>query len=284
MAHTIPETVKLSNPYNAPIKQAKTKGKRFRYLEGRSSRERSTMVDIEGNILSKPIQVYRMWYRYLQLALELEQLEVKIITKEKRVPLKKPKKDAWGHTRKYQVKPITHRVQVNKSAYAEWNLDAIPKTSFNDWWENSKHLFFEEPCVLVNSKSDWVDDENYQYIRIDKRKRANDVAIEVRNLLNTKNTKPTSTSRYPVNGMPNIDTLINRYNALVLMLKHDSPLTDIFEMGFFRQTKVGMDKSGYKISAKNEGRIMRDLMLPAKITLLSVCDGYFLKHPKKSYI
>jgi len=29
---------------------------------------------------------------------------------------------------------------------------------------------------------------------------------------------------------------------------------------------------------------MRDLILPAKIALLSVCDGYFVKNPNKEYL
>ena len=32
------------------------------------------------------------------------------------------------------------------------------------------------------------------------------------------------------------------------------------------------------------GRAMRYLMLPAKIALLSVCDGYFIKNPNEDYL
>ena len=42
--------------------------------------------------------------------------------------------------------------------------------------------------------------------------------------------------------------------------------------------------SAYNVAGMNFGRAMRDLILPAKITLLSVCDGHFVKNPKKTYI
>jgi hypothetical protein len=161
--------------------------------------------------------------------------------------------------------------------------------------------------VLVNSKDEWEDDSNYQYVRIDKRKRANDIVVELRDLLSKqKSWSVSSTSKFPVTGNPNMNTLVNRYNALLLQLTTKKSDEEIFTMGLFRSTQINMEGtiasedtgdildehggvrekkiSEYKISAKNYGRTMRDLMLPAKISLLSVCDGHFVKHPKKSYI
>ena len=43
-------------------------------------------------------------------------------------------------------------------------------------------------------------------------------------------------------------------------------------------------KKGYKIGEAGYGRVMRDLIIPAKQTLLSVCDGYFVQHPVKKYM
>ena len=40
----------------------------------------------------------------------------------------------------------------------------------------------------------------------------------------------------------------------------------------------------YKIGEAGYGRVMRDLIIPAKQTLLSVCDGYFVQHPVKKYM
>ena len=149
---------------------------------------------------------------------------------------------------------------------------------------------------FVNSKDEWVDDDNCQYIRIDRRKRANDVVIELRNLIAAqKNWQVSSTSKYPVTGMPNIRTLVNRYNALLVKLTTKKSDTEIFTMGLFRITQSDMGSAGeddpevgaemgvYKVGS-TPGRTMRDLMLPAKVALLSVCDGYFVSHPTKTYI
>ena len=85
MPHAIPEPIDLTHRYNKPIKQG-----RARKITA-DGRDRSAWVSIDGQTLDKPIQIYRMWYRFLQLALELEEKNVQIITKEKRVPLAKPK-------------------------------------------------------------------------------------------------------------------------------------------------------------------------------------------------
>jgi len=304
MPHAIPEPIKLVHQFNRQIKQGKA---RKPYTDNLATRDRTAWVSIDGKVLDKPIQIYRMWYRFLQLALELEHQGVQIITKEQRVPLKTPKKDAYGHMRKSEVKPIKHRVKVNWDKYQGWDLDAVPTTSFDNWWKSHRHIFFDESTVFVNSQNDWVEDSNYQYVRIDKRKRANDIVVELRNLISKqKSWSESSTSNFPVTGMPNINTLINRYNALLLQLTTKKSDEEIFTMGLFRSTQIGMEGtiasedtgdsldehlgvrekkiSEYKISAKNQGRAMRDLMLPAKISLLSVCDGHFVKHPKKSYI
>ena len=300
MPHAIPEPIDLTHRYNKPIKQG-----RARKITA-DGRDRSAWVSIDGQTLDKPIQIYRMWYRFLQLALELEEKNVQIITKEKRVPLAKPKKDAYGHMRKSEVKPIKHRVRVNWDRYDGWDLDLVPNTSFDNWWKTHRHIFFDESTKMLKSKDEWINDPNYQYIRIDKRKRANDIVTELRDLIaKQKNWTVSSTSNFPVTGMPNINTLVNRYNALLLQLTTKKSDAEIFTMGLFRETQHGMEGtyesdrtvdsqveydsqrvkkiSPYKVG-ENFGRAMRDLMLPAKISLLSVCDGHFVKHPKKSYI
>lgn len=301
MPHAIPEPIKLVDRYNKPIKQGRA---RKPYADELATRDRTAWVSIDGQVLDKPIQIYRMWYRFLQLALELEQQGVQIITKEKRVPLKTPKKDAYGHLRKSVVQPIKHKVRVDRTKYQGWDLDIIPDISFDDWWKGSmkkevrahQYLFLDESTAFINSKDEWVDDANYQYVRIDKRKRANDIMIELRGLIaKEKGWSTSSTSKFPVTGMPNINTLINRYNALLVKLTTKKSDEEIFKMGLFRSTQIGMEGtmdvdrdsekvvSVYKLGA-NYGRAMRDLILPAKISLLSVCDGYFVKHPKKTYL
>jgi len=266
----------------------------------KASRERSTYTSIDGNVLDKPIQVYRMWYRFLQLALELEEQKVSIVTKYESVALPKPKKDQWGKLRTSERVAVKKRVKVNRSKYSEWDIGIIADTSFDDWWSGSrkkeikahKELFYPENSIVVlNKKDDWVEDRNYTYIRIDKRRRINDVVNDLRALFAEQDRLVESVSPYPIIGTPNINTLINRYNAMVLQLTTKLKDREMLNSNVFRETQYGMGKmrededweGAYSFSG-SPGRAMRDLILPAKIALLSVCDGFFIKNPNKEYI
>ena len=316
MAHSHPANIELTHQFNKVIKQGKS---RKPFLDGFASRDRSTIYR-DGDSLDKPIQIYRMWYRFLQLALELEEQKVQIITRMDKVELKIPKKDRWGKLRYSELRPVRQKVKVNRNAYAEWDLDIVPTTSFDDWWKGKapkkkgmpklkpdaspdsikflggikshRQLFYpDRGVVLLNDKNDWVDDPNFCHVRIDKRRRINDVEKELRLLLAEQQRVSQSLSQFPIYGQPNINTLINRYNALILQLTTTLQDREILESDIFRRTRVTMgldkDKSGekaYHVGDWSPGRVMRDLVLPAKIALLSVCDGYFIKNPNKDYL
>ena len=294
MAHSIPPQIKLLGKFNKTIKPSKDT------VEGGlplASRDRST-YSIEGKVLDKPIQVYRMWYRFLQLALELESQKVSIVTKMKKVPLPEKKRDIYGHWRYHQLVPMSVKVKVNRKKYDAWDIDLIPTTSFDEWWFGKKggnyrahrEIFYpDRSTVVLKKKDEWISNPNFTYIRVDKRRRINDIVADVRDLFAEADRKPESVSSFPIIGMPNINTLINRYNALVLQLTSKETDEEMFKSGIFRNTTWGMvdgkkeDQVGvYKVGS-SMGRTMRDLIFPAKISLLSVCDGYFVKHPNKEY-
>lgn len=188
MAHTLPENIKLTHQYNKLIRTGKSNKS---LADFKASRDRSVWTAIDGKILDKPIQVYRMWYRYLQLALELEEKKVKIVTKMQSVPLKKPTKDAWGKLRHSVMKPQTKNVKVNRKLYAEFDIDTIPTTAFDDWWNGNsrknvsahKQLFYPDSSIKhLKDKSEWVNTntQNYSYYRIDNRRRVNDIIADFR--------------------------------------------------------------------------------------------------------
>jgi hypothetical protein len=293
MAHSYPNTVELTHRYNKVIKIGKSN---VPYLGGMASRERATFVNVDGQVLDKPIQVYRMWYRFLQLALELEEKKVQIVSRMFSVPLKKPTKDRWGNIRNFEMKPVLQKVKVNRKVYKSWNLDIVPTTSFDVWWKGSsdisahRELFYPDTSVKVMKKGEEIlKDDNHLYLRIDKRRRINDLVNDLRMLIGQQDRAIESVSDFPVLGTPNINTLINRYNALILQLTTTLKDKEILASGIMRATKEGMgdhdeDEGGvYKIPS-SPGRAMRDLVLPAKITVLSVADGYFVENPNKDYL
>ena len=55
---------------------------------------------------------------------------------------------------------------------------------------------------MLNKKDDWVEDRNYTYIRIDKRRRINDVVNDLRALFAEQDRLVESVSPYPIIGTP----------------------------------------------------------------------------------
>jgi hypothetical protein len=295
MSHSYPKTIELSHKFNKIIKQGKSNKL---YSDEIASRDRSTFFNIDGKVLDKPIQIYRMWYRFLQLALELEEQKVQIVTRYETVKLPKKRKDQWGKMRSSERHPVLQKVKVNRKVYDSWDIETIPTTSFDDWWFGKKGgnypahkgLFYPDASIAVlKKKDDWVDNPNFTYIRVDKRRRMNDVVNDLRMILTEQDRNIESLSAFPVHGYPNINTLINRYNALILQLTTKLQDKEMLASNVFRVTKEGMGDNdegndGVYSYGGSAGRAMRDLILPAKISLLSVADGYFVKNPIKDYL
>jgi hypothetical protein len=295
MAHSHPSTIKLTDQYNKIIRIGKS---RVPYADELASRDRSTYTNIDGKTLDKPIQVYRMWYRFLQLGLELEDKNVKIVVRMQSVKLKKPKKDAWGKLRHSEMRPVMAKVKVNRKKYDGWDLDFVRKVSFDDWWKGNKkkevsahkQLFYPDASVsMMKNKSEWKTNPYYSHFQIDNRRRVNDIVADFRRELMEQPRNISSTLDFQITGNPNINTLINRFNALILQLTTTLRDKEMLASKYFRPTQTGMgevDRAGegaYTYSG-SEGRAMRDLMLPAKKTLLSVCDGYFVSNANKDYL
>ena len=291
MQHSIPKIIELKHQFNKVIGKGKS---RQRFSTEFASRDRSTMVGEEGQILDKPIQIYRMWYRFLQLALELEEQKVQIVLRTEKVKLKKPTKDQWGKLQTFERRPVVTKVKVNRKIYKSWDLEIIPNTAFDDWWfgrrgvKSHRELFYPDTSVsIVQKQDDWVDHPNYTYIRIDKRRRMNDVVTDLRVLLSEHDRSVVSLSEFPIFGTPNINTLINRYNVLVKRLISTETNERILASDLLRPTTSRVNplkdiEGVYRLTSP--GSTMRDLLNPAKIALLSVCDGYFIKNPNKDYL
>lgn len=197
-----------------------------------------------GRTLDKGIQLYRMWFNYLKLALELEELGVSLVTKNptsiknfriKNEPI--PQRiiersertvggslsGGLGSTAAIFRCRRVQKVKVKRSKYKGWDLDEVLTKPFDKWWETHSHLFEGYYPSIIKTKDEWIDDPNFVYVRIDKTSQWTDV----RNFMSeelSKTIKSDGRPRYKISGKnPRVNVLQNNFNALVLRIKGKTP-------------------------------------------------------------
>jgi hypothetical protein len=273
--------------YSHPIK-----GRKNYPLDWRNHDKTFKKNVIDGEVLEKTIHSYRMWFLFLKLGLELEDQRTELVMKES-VRL-------GNGTR---TKRVTHRIKVNRLKYMEWDLDQVLESSFDDWWKDHRHLFVDQVSKVMNSSDRISSDPDQITIQFDKRRRMTDILNDLRMMNKIHNYfERQSRDKYSINGRVRPITLLNRYNCLVLKLEDELTNEEILthKDNYIRPTDE-RTKDGYSIQNKekrslhsygevNYGRTIFDLIsgsnksFGGKQILLSVCDGYFLKHPTKSYL
>jgi hypothetical protein len=247
----------------------------------------------DGGVLEKTIHSYRMWFLFLKLGLELEEQRTELVMKES-VRL--------GNGTK--TKRVTHKIRVDRSKYRDWDLDQVLHLSFDDWWKDHKHLFTDQVSKVMKSIDRISSDPDHITIQFDRRRRMTDILNDLRMMNKSHNYfQRQSREKYSINGRIRPITLLNRYNCLVLKLEDELTNEEILthENNYIRPTDRRTEK-GYSIQTKektsqnilegqmNYGRTIFDLISGSKKSfggkqiLLSVCDGYFLKHPTKTYL
>lgn len=184
-----------------------------------------------GLFIDKPIQVYRVWFEYLKLCLELEDLGLSL---EKMERVKFDKKIGEGYT-KYKVNELKNvftrlktleektrkwKVKVDRGKYVGWELDKVLTQSFDTWWKPHRHLFENKKTIEIKSPDRWIKKPHFRYIRVDTRKRLVDTRKEIDEILGDlkgekKDELKTSTSRFNVIGKPRVDTLSVNRNVMI---------------------------------------------------------------------
>ena len=243
-----------------------------------------------GLFIDKPIQVYRCWFEYLKLCLELEDLGLSLEMMER---VKFDKKIGEGYT-KYKVKELKNvytrlktleektrkwKVKVNRTKYVGWELDKVLTQSFDNWWKPHRHLFENKKTIEIKSPDKWVKKPHYRYIRVDTRKRLEDTRKEIDEILGDlkgekKKDLKTSTSQFTVIGKPRVDTLEVNRNIMVRFKNWE-----MNNKGKSRKQIVD------EILEKEQGRmfgnpdISRRLRLTYPI-LIGVCEGDFQREIK----
>ena len=236
----------------------------------------------DGYVLDKSIHSYRMWFNFLKLALELEEQNTVLVTRNSVL-----RKYMSGHE---ETGRVTHKVRVNRAKYRDWNVFEIPHLSFDDWWKEHEHLFLDQvgrvlkPHDVVSSNPDKLTYE------IDKRRRLNDVIKDLRKHYAEQEIERVSRDEYSIEGKVRPIVLQNKFNALVLKLEDKLSNQEILSHkdNYIRASDTRTAKS----RSTNAGRVINELIggnaqknsFGAKQILLSVCDGYFMMHPTKNYL
>ena len=267
---------------------------------GTESREyrvfRETRSNIKGVITPRKIQMYRWWFRYLQLSLELDKLDY-TFTENRRIKGTDKKK---GYDKEYR-----HKVVVNRSRYEGWDLDEVLTSNFDKWWRGHSHLFVETPAKTTEilKPENMVLEDYYRYFRIDSRMSNTDTIQSMRQHLKSNRRRSRWSSKWTPLGEIRQEKLFNIYNTMIMWLQGMST-KEILTSGLFRTSrgrevryevdvgsggrstlfrrgsKVNREPMEKRSSKVNSDRMRKDLLEPGRRLVLIVCDGYFSKHPR----
>ena len=242
-----------------------------------------------GLFIDRPIQVYRCWFEYLKLCLEMEDYGLSLEMIE-RVKFDKKKvvgfnqyltEGSTGITRfrRYEEKTRSWKVKVNRKKYEGWELDKVLTQSFDNWWKPHRHLFENKKTIEIKSPDKWVKKPHYRYIRVDTRKRLEDTRKEIDEILGDlkgekKKDLKTSTSQFTVIGKPRVDTLTVNRNIMIRFKNWE-----MNNKGKLRKQIVD------EIIEKEKGRMIgnTDISRRLRLTypiLIGVCEGDFVREIK----
>ena len=103
-----------------PTREWKTKKDRKELVKERDRERKKSQQSVDERI-------HYMWFKYLQLCLDLESIDYSI-----------PKRGGRG-----KIISST-KVKVSKSIYRKWDLEKVKKSSFREWYDEDKQLLFYE--------------------------------------------------------------------------------------------------------------------------------------------
>ena len=242
-----------------------------------------------GLFIDRPIQVYRCWFEYLKLCLEMEDLGLSLEMME-RVKFDKRKVVGFsrytteGETgitrfRKYEEKSRIWKVKVKRYKYEGWDLDKVLTQSFDNWWNPHRHLFENKKTIEIKSPEKWVRKPYYRYNRVDTRKRFGDSLSEFIEILSDskgekKKVLKTSTSQFTVIGKPRVDTLTVNRNIMIRFKNWE-----LDNMGKSRK------QIGDEILEEEKGRMFGNTNITRRLRLtypilIGVCEGDFVREIK----
>ena len=103
-----------------PTRDWKDKKDRRKLVKDRDKNRKKSQQSVDERI-------HYMWFKYLQLCLDLESINYSI-----------PKRGGRG-----KIISST-KVKVSKDIYRDWDLEKVKKSSFREWYDEDKQLLFYE--------------------------------------------------------------------------------------------------------------------------------------------
>ena len=190
---------------------------------------KKTKSTIRGITTPRKIPMYRWWFRYLQLALELEQLGYSF-AEYRRIPGKNGKK---GYDKEFR-----HKVVVNRDKYIGWDLDELMTTNFDKWWKGHSHLFVETPTRVTEMSSGEVvkAHDYYRTFRVDTRMTTTSIIKDLRLHLEKSRRASAWSSQWIPTGEYRQEKIFNCYNGLVMWLQGKTT-KQILTSGLFRKSR-----------------------------------------------
>ena len=185
-------------------------------------------------------RIHYMWFKYLQLCLDLESINYSI-----------PKRGGRG-----KIISST-KVEVSKDIYKDWDLEKVKKSSFSEWYDSGKQLLFYKGGFQYTRGS--------QYHSLVKRF---NVFIQYTNMMNDKNfylkgddSKGMKVSEKIVEGLQK-----ERYDLL--------DRKDFDKLKDTSHDRMKIKENTREVS--NQKRVMKDVV-DCENTILAVCEGRFPK-------
>jgi len=210
-------------------------------IKPRVGNKRATTRNFRGDVLQRSIQMYRFWFLFLRLGLDCEDHEIPII----------------DYVNNKEIK-----VKVDKKFYKDWDLDRVKEDRFDNWWDDHKYKFIEQPPIIVD---ELIPDENAFYLKIDKRSKAGDVVKHIRAMLENK--RETTSSKYPIVRQHKYMPTHMKYNVFVWR-----------NAGYKRTAIAAMLEESYKMyfvhTAEYESSVRR-ICRNAEKLILSTAKGVF---------
>jgi len=258
--------------YNTPIKRRifktdsydKSIDTHYRYGDNKNKKFHTSVQNIN------------VWFHYLKLILEMEELGMKFTKKN----IKNPNV--------IDSSVIGFDIKINRKKYDDWDLDKVLRQPFSKWWRNHKNIFrnskvntssypYEVMVLNYNIMVRYLNGQSNFDIFLDEKNRFR----ELRTTEYTRNKLGKKIHGRRMNGLD----LWTTYTKWWKMREEPSQKVNVMEYNGQTITKEQPTVKGNledKLLNASE-QIVTGAVLETQDVLLGVCEGSFVKKIKLTY-